>query len=142
MSDSETNKVHIYLKFYDFDIHPDEISKVLNLEPTRIGLKGEVFFIGNKKKKIQRTYSSNYWELKKKFEIDDKWVQEFIDEFIKEIIEPKKGLIKKMIKEGDGEFSVVPYLYSEANPGFFFESNTINILSETNLPINLDIYCL
>ena len=94
------------------------------------------------KKKIQRTYSSNYWELGKKFEIDDKWVQEFIDEFIKEIIEPKKGLIKKMIKEGDGEFSVVPYLYSEANPGFSFESNTINILSEANLPINLDIYCL
>ncbi|MBO6622975.1 MAG: DUF4279 domain-containing protein [Balneola sp.] len=141
MGDSKKNKVHIYLKFYDFNVHPDEISKALKLEPTRKGLKGEKYLIGNKNKREQ-IYKWNYWELGKKFEIGDRWVQEFIDEFVNEIIEPNKGEIKKVIKKGDGEFSVVPYFYSEANPGFFFESSSIDILSAANLSFNLDIYSL
>lgn len=139
MSDPKADEVHIYLMFYDFEIHPDEISKILNLNPTKTGLKGEEYILSYDRK---RTYKSNWWEFRKDYEMGEKWVQEFIDEFILEIIEPRKKEISEVMSKGDGEFSVVPYFYSKANPGFFFEKSTIEVLSEANLAINLDIYCL
>lgn len=141
MSDSKFNKVHIYLKFYDFDIHPHEISEILNLKPAKLGLKGDIYSIGSIEK-IKKTYKTNWWEFRKDFETGEKWVQEPVNEFIIEVIEPRKKEIREVMSKGDGEFSVVPYFYSEANPGFFFESETIKILSEASLPFNLDIYCL
>ena len=141
MSDSKKNKVHIYLKFYDFNVHPDEISKALKLEPTRKGLKGEKFYIGTKKK-IERKYSSNWWQFGQKYDVNGKWPQEFIDQFTEEIIEPRKNEIKDIIAIGDGELSVCPYFYNDTNPGFHFEHRVLKAISEANLPINMDIYCL
>ena len=139
MGDLKVNEVHIYLMFYDFDFQPKEISKLLNLEPTMSGIEGEEYYLSSKRKSV---YKSNRWEFRRDYEIGKKWVQEFIDDFIVEIIEPREKEIRDIMSKGDGEFSVVPYFYSEANPGFFFEKKTIKILSEASLPLNLDIYSL
>ena len=80
--------------------------------------------------------------IRKKYEVDGKWHQEFIDEFTLKIIEPRKNKIKDIIAIGDGELSVCPYFYNDSNPGFHFEHRIIKTISEANLPINLDIYCL
>lgn len=138
----EENHIHIYLKLYDFEIFPNEVSQKLGIEATKAGIKGEKFFIGNKKKKLEREYSSNWWEYKETHITYTKWQQNYVNDFIKRIIIPRVELIKEVTSQGEGELALIPYYYGEWNPGFDFNLEILRAITDSGLVLDMDIYCL
>ena len=136
----DKNHIHIYLKLYDFEIHPDEVTKLLNLDPTESGVKGEKFFIGNKKSKIERVYSSNYWQYKETHFTKTKWHQEYVDEFINRILKPRIEEIRLITSQGSGELALVPHYYDEWNPGFDFKLDILTTIVDSGLILDMDVY--
>ncbi len=137
----EQNHIHIYLKFYDFDLDPDEITKKLGLEPTEIGRKGEKYTLG-RKAKTEKERTFNFWEYKEKIITGEHWHQKFINDFIDRIIEPRKGMIREITEVGESELSLVPYYYDEFNVGFDFSLQKLETLVNARIFINFDIYFL
>lgn len=126
----EENRIHIYLKLYEFEIHPDQVTEILRLEPTKSGVAGEKFFIGNKKNKREREYDSNWWEYKETHITKTKWQQNYVDDFIKRIIIPRVETIKEITLQGEGELALVPYYYGEWNPGFDFKLEILRSITD------------
>ena len=134
------NHIHIYLKLYDFEIHPNEVSQKLDIEPTKTGVTGEKFFIGNKMKKLEREYGSNWWEYEEAHITETKWQQNYVNDFIKRIIMPRLEIIKEITLQGEGELALVPHYYEEWNFGFDFNLETLTALTNSGLILNMDIY--
>lgn len=137
----EENHIHIYLKLYEFELQPYEITNMLGLKPTGYGIKGETFFIGNKTKKLEREYKSNWWEYQETHITETKWQQNYVDEFIKRVVIPRVEIIKKITSEGAGELALAPHYYGEWNLGFDFNLDTLKALTESGLVLDMDIYC-
>ncbi len=138
----EENCIHIYLKFYEFEIHPDQVTEMLKLEPTKSGVAGEKFFIGSKKNKLEREYDSNWWEYKETDITKTKWQQNYVDDFTKRIIIPRVETFKEITSQGEGELALVPYYYGEWNPGFDFKLEILRAITDSGLVLDMDIYCL
>lgn len=137
----EENHIHIYLKLNEFELHPDDLTKILGINPTKTGVIGGRFFIGNKKKKIEREYQSNFWEYKEPHITDTKWQQEYVNDFINRIIKPRVEVLKRITSEGSGELALAPYYYNEWNLGFDFDLEVLKVLVDCGLILDIDIYC-
>lgn len=140
-ADSGTNRNHLILKFIDFDFHPDIITEKTGLQPLSIGLKGEKYFVG-KKNQIKKIRDCNYWEYEWK-EISNDFIGDLIDRFFVEIIIPKLDLFKEVSHHCEiVRLVIVQYYYTGYNPGYGFTKEQINILSNINADVDVDIYCL
>ena len=134
------NENYIELKIFDFENH-EEISNILNLKPTNVWKKGEEYLFGDKTKGIKKIRKENYWEYRSK-EITNEWIGNQIEKFIKEIIEPRIELIKKISNKFHSEFSVVQYMYDGCNPGLYFDKKILKVINECGLELNIDFYVL
>jgi hypothetical protein len=135
----DTNVNHVILWFLNFDNSPEEITEKLGLIPTRTAIKGQErsnSSIANKK-----IHKFSFWEYEWKIE-SNQFVGELADKFIEEIIKPRIGEIKMLADTIDAEFKIVQYYYSGYNPGYHFSVDKMKILSEANLEIDIDTYCL
>ena len=132
---------HTTLKFFNFRCSPEELTKELGLEPTKTAIKGKSYSQGPNGHKIEKIWPYNYWEYRitKK---ENKWISEQVDQFIDEIIIPKKGILKKIISSCEAEFSIVQYYYSGCNPGLHFDNKRLQLISDIGAEIDIDIYCL
>lgn len=135
------NKNYITLKFFNFRCSPEVLTKELGLTPTKTGIKGQSYWQGAKDSKIKKIWPHNYWEYRvtKK---GNNWISGQVDQFIDEIIIPKKAILKKIISTCEAEFSIVQYYYSGCNPGLHFDNKRLQVISEIGAEIDIDIYCL
>jgi hypothetical protein len=133
------NLNHIILWFLNFDHSPEEITEKLGLLPTRTAVKGQEHLnSGSTNRKIHKF---NFWEYEWKIESNE-FVGELVDKFIDEIIRPRIREIKMLADTIDAELKIVQYYYSGYNPGYHFSVEKMKILSEANLEIDIDTYCL
>lgn len=115
------------------ELEPEIITKLTGIKPTNIIKKGDPIF----KKKLKANV--NLWEvgsgLTKSATIEDHLNS------IKNIIEPKKAIFKKLSKKWKGYFSYVHYLYGygECVP---LEKKWVKWISELGLGIIIDIYSM
>ena len=138
----EVNQNHIVLLLYDLcGILPDEITNLLMLDPHSTGIKGESYKIGPPNKRIAKTHHYSFWEYEWKDKSNDS-IGDLIEKFIKEIIIPKKDLLKRLISKCKIQLKIVQYYYDGCNPGYHFNEQVISILSELQASIDLDVYCL
>ena len=137
----EENHVHIYLKLYDFEDHPNVVSRVLDLTPTKVGVSGEKFYLGNNHQ-LERVHRSNFWEYKETHYTDTKWQQEYVDDFVKRIIRPRVERLRNFTESGNGELALVPYYYDVWNTGFDFNLDLLKTIVDCGLVLDMDIYCL
>ena len=131
------NENHIEIKFFDFDITHDELSKIIGLQPTHIWVKGDKLKSG----RLEKIRKENYWG----FEIMTK-TNDFIGDqakaFLVDIVVSRTEKIKMLTDKYHGEFSVVQYMYNGCNPGLYFDKEQLNILHNAGLDLNVDIYVL
>ena len=135
------NKNHIEIKFFDFEVSHDEITRRLNLQPTNFWVKGDKYLVGPADMRTEKNRNKNYWGHEVKTESND-WVGELANKFIDEIVVPRTKMIKELTDEYHGEFSVVQYMYDGCNPGLYFDKRQIKILNDCGLELNIDIYVL
>ncbi len=133
----KTNEGRVYFALDTKDIHPDEITKFLGIEPTSITLKGSI--LPNKLPKI------NSWKLS-----TANIVNEYIDvyDMATEIINklnPKKDMIIEAIKKFNASPRLEVVLWFSKNeehstPAIGFEIETIKFLGDIGALIDIDTY--
>jgi len=132
-----TNECEVYFALNGDDFDPNEITKLLQIEPTRIRKNQEL--IPGRHKKI------NSWILS-----TGKVVHEYIDTYemsskIIEILAPKIDLIIKAIEmfKATPHMEVVIWFATNENistPAIGFEKSTIEFLGEIGGFIDIDTY--
>ncbi len=132
------NTYHVWFSLYGFDSHPDEITKQLGTEPTEIKVKGEFRTVG-KKKPVRMLNKENIWildsGLPRKIPVE-KQLENLLDN-----IRPYKQNFIKIVDKYSAELNCAVYYY-EANPGINLDKKILKEITELNLPLGLDIYCL
>ena len=134
------NKSYIELKIFDCE-DPIEINDILGVVPTCTWKKGEEYIVADKKENIRKVRENNYWEYRSTM-ISTDWIGNQIEEFIIEILEPRKELIRTITERFPAEFSIVQYIYDSCNPGFYFDKKALQIFVECGLELNIDVYVL
>jgi hypothetical protein len=138
--DKTRNRNHIIFGFYDFDVHPNEITYTLDVKPTKTGLKGEEYEVGNQNR-IKKTRDCNIWEIEVKTLTND-FIGDLVDKFVNDIIKSRIKEIKTYSATGQCKLTIVQYYYDGWNPGYFFSSELVKLLADINAKIDIDTYCL
>ena len=138
---SKTNVNNIALRFFDFALTPDELTKELGLNPTETALKGQKYFQGPPDNNIEKIWPYNYWEYRVTTITND-WVNILIDDFFNTVIKPGEEKIKLVTLICQAEFSIVQYSYDGYNPGFHIDKEKLKILGNLGIELDIDIYCL
>lgn len=137
----DINENYVTLKLFDFACSPVQISNILGIEPTKIGVKGQEYSIGPEDNKQKKVWPYNYWEFRVKKK-DNTWISEHVDHFISQVLSQKKSKLKEVIATCEAELSIVLYYYSGSNPGFHFSNKNLQLIAEIGAELDLDIYCL
>jgi hypothetical protein len=135
-----TNRNHIIFGFYDFSVHPIEITNRLSLKPTKTGLKGDEYEVGGKNK-IKKIRDCNFWELEIKTITND-FIGDLVDEFVKDVIKDRMKEIKTFSTDCRCKLTIVQYYRDGWNPGYFFSRELIKLFADINTEIDIDTYCL
>ncbi|MBF9255815.1 DUF4279 domain-containing protein [Pontibacter sp. 172403-2] len=135
------NENIVELKIFDFDIEHGYITDKLGLKPTRVWVKGEEYFFGDKGEGIKKARENNYWEYRLN-NISNDWIGDFIDKFIEDIILPRKDALRRITEQFHTELSIVQYIYDSCNPGLYFGKKAIKVLNDCGLELNIDLYVL
>jgi Domain of unknown function (DUF4279) len=136
----DQNEDHIIISFSDFNYSPQLISDKLKIEPTTYGIKDEEHLLGNNNT-VKKVWKSNVWRFEWNLKTNA-FIGDITQNFMEDIIIPRKEAIKELSLTSEVEFSIVQYYYDGYNPGTFIKKEQIKILSEINCSINIDIYCL
>ena len=139
---AEISEHIVSFKILDYDCTSDEITSVLELEPTKIGIKGQKYEIGPKHKRITKTWKQNRWIYEVLVKRNNHWVGNQIDDFIKNVITPRQHKLKNIISTCRAEFKIVQYLYDSFNPGLHFSNSQLKIITDIGADIDVDIYVL
>ena len=129
------NENHVTLKIFEFDAAPEELSLSLGLEPTKTAVKGEKY------SKLNKTYPWNYWE-HRWVRKEERFIGELVEEFLLNVIVPKKDILRNILTKHRGELSVVQYLYHGCNPGLHINNDGLAILNYIGAELDVDIYCM
>jgi hypothetical protein len=132
------NRYHVWLLIADFECLPDEITQQVGLKPTKTRLKGEYRTVG-KKKPVKLFNKENSWILEADLPSTVS-VEEQIKEILKQL-KPYAQNILSLSKKYSVELNCAIYYY-EANPGINLDKNLLKEVSQLNLPLNFDVYCL
>jgi hypothetical protein len=132
------NMVHLYLEIKNLEFDPDIISKKTNLEPYEIMKIGDKF-----KKRSGKEWICDYNSWTVKYEHNNlPYPDKAINEFIDKIINPNYEYFKEILQNASGKLEFVYYYHYSNNIGIGFEKNFIKILSDLNLEVDFDLYCL
>jgi hypothetical protein len=135
------NENHTTLKIFGFKGPVAELNARLQLKPTKTALKGEERSYGPSHRGEKRVYPWNYWEFRWT-RSENRFIGDLVEEFMAQVVEPRKDALKEVIATCSGELSVVQYYYSGCNPGFHLSAKTLSLLSHTGVEVDVDIYCL
>jgi Domain of unknown function (DUF4279) len=140
MSMDDNLSVSIQIK--DFEIMPKEITQILSLQPSEEHVKGEVYFSGPKHNTIEKVYKSNYWEYSLEFTLGkDTWAQQVVDQFILEILLPRKECFMRIKDNCSLMFCISGYYYNTSNPTYHFNRRVIEFLGDLGMSLDIDQYC-
>ena len=114
------------------ELRPDEINKILGLEPTSSGLKGERF--STRHNGVRRT---SFWLLQSPLDASQP-LEEHL-EWLLDRLEPKTDSIKSLVEKWYGDFFCG--LFSEdLQGGATIESGLLRRLAQMGIPLVLDLY--
>ncbi len=123
-------KMYVYLAITDLKVHPDEITSLTKVNPTKVDLKGD--FIGRSKMKCK----SNRWEYR--VDAADKFELEFL---VKKLLQKFRnvGKLKKAIKLGNGHINCV-FSSTDRTPTIELSAKTMAKIAELNCSFWVDYY--
>ena len=138
----KTDKHQVGFSITEFNQAPEDLTQILNLQPTKMALKGQNYFVGPPNKKIEKSWPWNFWQYQEVIENNSLWIGDQIDEFVLKTILPRKSVLNKLKSTCKFEFAIVQYIYHGCNPGYHFDNKILKILAEINFEIDIDTYVL
>lgn len=130
--ESTIESVQVHFGFDNFQDSPDEITKVLGLEPAEVRKKGQIHITGSGKEIENK---QNLWAISSSSKSKD------VNVHLRELISLLKGKSSLIKSEWNAGFSVVwkgNYLYAGSGP--FYESDVIQGIAELKAELWQDIY--
>ena len=129
-----SNKGRVYFALGGYHFNPDDVTRVLGIEPTTVDASGANSGLDNP--------AISSWELSTETITDDIDVYELTNELIKQI-EPAKEKILELIKSHNlspriGVVLVLSVDKNETAPDVGFGARTIRFLAEIGAFINVD----
>jgi hypothetical protein len=129
-----SNKVRVYFALSGYHFNPDDITRLIGIEPTSVDASGA-------RSPLDKPVISS-WELSTETMTDDIDVYKMTDIIIKKI-EPAKDNILQVIKSHNlspriGVVMVLSTGKDEAAPDFGFGARTIRFLADIGAFINVD----
>lgn len=141
MSDIETNeenagyKTYAYFYVCDFAGEAIEITRLLELEPTKTWLKGDAWY------HPQRPRAESNWEIHSPVDCSEIFLDTHI-EAVLNIIEPKRAQIAQLQAKGyTAGINCVGYYYG-THPGFGLSAKLLSRLAAFQMDVDFDLYCL
>lgn len=127
-------KTYAYFYISDFEVEPSEISRKLELSPTKTWQKGDTW-LPNKSRE------NNNWEIHSSIDSSELFLDTHIKSVL-DIIEPKHSQILSLREQGcDIGINCVGYYYNE-NPGFHLSAKLLSRLASFSIDVDFDLYCL
>lgn len=133
------NEVILSFGIWGFnDISHNEITKSLDLKPSKVYIKGE-----RKNSKFTAIAKENGWLFRPTENVYASFECQLAD--LIRAIEPKIDIIKDYSRKYKCEISCAVYLYfdnEESTPSIHFNSNYNRLIRELDIEFDLDLYCL
>jgi hypothetical protein len=128
------NETIVSLSITEFECSPSEITKILNITPSKTWQKNEPI-----DERIVARHKENGWRISSSLSKESN-----LEEHIKnlsQVIIPHKAKFKNLPSSSYVELSCCIYVHHEV-PEISFSANTIQLLSELQAEIDIDLYCL
>jgi hypothetical protein len=131
-----TNKV--FLKIHNFDCSIETINNVLGLLPSKAWIKGDPI----EGVKNFTTRKNSVWQIESNV-LNEQPITEHIKYMI-DLISTKSEALKQLTKKYESEFTILSKCnqIEEFNYGFYLDKESISIISDVGLNIDIDIYFL
>ncbi len=127
--------VRIHLEINKFDVHPDKITAILGIEPSRISIKGSRI-----NTPAQVIPWSNIWTLSSSASSTDSDLEEHWKSFSK-IVLKKQNIIKELLQKYAGNITVFAFAKEgERVPGIVIPNSMCLFVAEIGTYIDIDIY--
>lgn len=126
----------VYLKIHDFECPIEDINNALGLLPTKSWVKGDV--VNESKALIVR--KNSVWQIESNVS-EQAPVEEHI-KFMLDLITVKSTLLKQFTRKYESELTIVSKCNKneEFNYGFFIDIESLTLISDVGLSIDMDIY--
>jgi hypothetical protein len=131
-------KIKLTLAIYGDDFSPSQLTKIVNILPTNIWIKGDS--IPNRKTSITRKETN--WEFSQGyFESID---LEYVSNQLFDIIKPQIKLFQKFIQEYrlSSKLYIILEIENDEKPSLFIDKQMMEILILLNGEIDIDLYLL
>lgn len=128
---------HIAFCIYEFEFSPDKVTELLQMTPTEVRVKGEYRTVGKLQLKIPN--KENGWILKSNLLLTDS-VESHLKHLLKKIKEHKQAVVG-LTSNYYAEFACGLYFH-EINPGIHLDCSLLREISDLNINLDLDMYCL
>jgi hypothetical protein len=124
----------------DFECFPDEITRILGIQPTETWRKGDSILSIAKNIRKQ-----NGWILKSIIDPKNNTVNVQVESLLS-IISPNIEKFANLPSDAEVELACIVYINRTGEsigfPEIGFSSNTISVLAKINAVIDIDLYCL
>jgi hypothetical protein len=135
---SNVDTIRLYLIIDDLSFDPDLITEKTSLQPYKVYKKGITYKTQFGK---EWTSKSNCWEIKYE-QKNAVYSDDAIHGFIEKIIHPHLDYFTEVLKDATGMLRFVYEYYYSNNIGIHFNKDFIKLLSQLNLEVDFDLYCL
>jgi hypothetical protein len=126
-------KSHLSLIIVDEDMNPKYVTFYTGISPSRVWNKGDL------RPKTQLLEKDNGWELKSPLPVESPLVDHVNG--LLSIIEPAKRKFREITESHYSLLSCAVY-FGEERPEIYFDKNLLKKLSDLNLGLDIDLYCL
>jgi len=128
-------KLETYAYFYvsDFDCEPNEISKILELEPTEVFVKGELL---NEKRDRRRLRSE--WIYKSTLPLSEAFQDAHLENLINKLYKKKSKILELKSRYTIGINCVGTYI--NVNAGFNLSAELLLSCANLGVSIDFDLY--
>ena len=135
LADATAYELSVDLTVYDFICDPDEITKILDLQPSYVFRKGNLVT-----SRTIHTYSYNIWGLETEAKNDNGFIEEHLDLLLARI-EPKIDNFKNLPDESKVVLSCGLSWYNhDERPGLSFTERHIKLLSKIKACIEISLF--
>jgi hypothetical protein len=133
------NEVHVGFSIWEFeDISHDMITKELKINPSKIFIKGE-----NNNPKFSQASKRNGWILESPLGIYSSFDEQL--NALLDIMLNNKDSFQSICQRYYCEISAAIYIYfdnGESTPSLYLTKEQLNQLSQFNIEVDFDLYCL
>ncbi len=123
-----------------FIIHPSltptEISQALALEPTNFHCVGEQR--RTPKRELPGKYRDTRWRYSRRFEVDNQWFHDAIDQFVAELL-PHREFLERVRTSG-GRTDLILQFLGDGYHGDSISSTTLSLISSLGLDFAIEVY--